>query len=94
MKDIVRTIMLFVPSVEGISHNEKELASDEDMLAGVDLFTDVLGRVTRGDFVEKPAGAAASAQAPRHKRLRNAPVRPYAGKRSRSGRGIPPWSLR
>lgn len=51
MKDIVPTIMLFVPSVEGISHNEKELTSDEDMLAGVDLFTELLGRVVRGEFV-------------------------------------------
>ena len=51
MKDIVPTIMLFVPSVEGISHNEKELTSDEDMLAGVDLFTELVGRVVRGDFV-------------------------------------------
>lgn len=51
MKDIVPTIMLFVPSVKGISHNEKELTSDTDMLAGVDLFTELLGRVVRGEFV-------------------------------------------
>ncbi|WP_417218418.1 M20 family metallo-hydrolase [Arthrobacter sp.] len=51
MKDIVPTIMLFVPSVEGISHNEKELTRDEDMLSGVDLFTELLGRVARGEFV-------------------------------------------
>ncbi|WP_440915749.1 hypothetical protein [Crystallibacter degradans] len=44
MKDIVPTIMLFVPSVEGISHNEKELTNDDDMLAGVDLQTEVMGR--------------------------------------------------
>jgi N-carbamoyl-L-amino-acid hydrolase len=43
--------MLFVPSVEGISHNEKELTNDADMLAGVDLLTEVLGRVVVGDFV-------------------------------------------
>lgn len=51
MKDIVPTIMLFVPSVEGISHNERELTNDEDMLAGVDLLTEVLTRVVRGEFV-------------------------------------------
>ncbi|THJ66312.1 M20 family metallo-hydrolase [Arthrobacter echini] len=51
MKDIVPTIMLFVPSVDGISHNEKELTRDEDMLAGVDLLTEVLRRVVGGDFV-------------------------------------------
>lgn len=51
MKDIVPTIMLFVPSVEGISHNERELTKDEDMLAGVDLLTELAGRVVAGDFV-------------------------------------------
>ncbi|OIH84896.1 Zn-dependent hydrolase [Arthrobacter sp. UCD-GKA] len=62
MKDIVPTIMLFVPSVEGISHNERELTSDADMLAGVDLLSEVLARVVRGEFispsgsVEEPAG--------------------------------------
>ena len=40
-----------VPSVEGISHNEKELTSDEDMLAGLDLLTELLGRVADGEFV-------------------------------------------
>lgn len=51
MKDLVPTIMLFVPSVEGISHNERELTSDNDMVAGVDLLTEVLLRVVRGEFV-------------------------------------------
>ncbi|MBO0897284.1 M20 family metallo-hydrolase [Arthrobacter sunyaminii] len=51
LKDLVPTIMLFVPSVEGISHNEKELTSDADMLAGVDLLTELLGRVAAGGFV-------------------------------------------
>ncbi|MGL3805260.1 M20 family metallo-hydrolase [Paeniglutamicibacter sp. R2-26] len=53
MKDIVPTIMLFVPSVEGISHNERELTSDADMLAGVDLLGEVLLRVARGEFVSR-----------------------------------------
>lgn len=51
LKDIVPTIMLFVPSVEGISHNERELTRDGDMLAGVDLLTELLGRVINGEFV-------------------------------------------
>lgn len=53
LKDVVPTIMLFVPSVEGISHNEKELTSDEDMLAGLDLLTELLGRVAAGGFVSR-----------------------------------------
>ncbi|MDJ0339709.1 M20 family metallo-hydrolase [Cryobacterium sp. PH31-O1] len=51
MKDIVPTIMLFVPSVEGISHNERELTSDPDMLAGVDLLTDLAQRLVTGELV-------------------------------------------
>ena len=34
MKDIVPTVMLFVPSVDGISHNEHEYTTDEDIVAG------------------------------------------------------------
>lgn len=55
MKDIVPTIMLFVPSVDGISHNERELTHDKDMLAGLDLLAEVLHRVVQGQFV--PADA-------------------------------------
>ncbi len=51
MKDIVPTIMLFVPSVEGISHNEGELTQDKDMLAGVRMLSEVLHRVVTGEFV-------------------------------------------
>ncbi|KAB1662304.1 M20 family metallo-hydrolase [Pseudoclavibacter chungangensis] len=45
LKDVVPTIMLFVPSVEGISHNEREYTSDDDLLAGVAMLTGVLERV-------------------------------------------------
>lgn len=34
MKDVAPTVMLFVPSREGISHNELEETSEPDMLAG------------------------------------------------------------
>ncbi|GEO96904.1 M20 family metallo-hydrolase [Kocuria turfanensis] len=51
LKDLVPTIMLFVPSVEGITHNERELTRDADMLAGLDLLTELTGRVVAGDFV-------------------------------------------
>ncbi|QXQ09689.1 M20 family metallo-hydrolase [Paeniglutamicibacter sp. Y32M11] len=61
MKDIVPTIMLFIPSVEGISHNERELTHDADMVAGVDLLTEVLLRVVRGEFVSASGKAQDSA---------------------------------
>ncbi|WGW11107.1 M20 family metallo-hydrolase [Saxibacter everestensis] len=50
MKDIVPTVMLFVPSVDGISHNEKEFTKDEDICAGVDLLTEVVSRLADGDL--------------------------------------------
>jgi len=48
MKEVVPTVMLFVPSVDGISHNEREFTSDDDMVAGLEVFTAVLGRVASG----------------------------------------------
>lgn len=48
MKDEVPTVMLFVPSVDGISHNEAELTLDDDCLAGLDVFTGVVGRLVAG----------------------------------------------
>lgn len=48
MKDVVPTIMLFVPSVDGISHNEREHTRDEDALNGVDLLTEVTRSLMEG----------------------------------------------
>lgn len=48
MKEIVPTVMIFVPSVEGISHNTQEFTRDEDLVAGVDVLTDVVGELARG----------------------------------------------
>lgn len=50
MKDLVPTVMLFVPSVEGISHNEAELTTNEDMLAGIEMMTGVLTRMVEGEL--------------------------------------------
>ncbi|UVJ40142.1 M20 family metallo-hydrolase [Arthrobacter sp. CJ23] len=50
MKDIVPTVMLFVPSVEGISHNEREYTTDGDISAGVDILTEVVARLCRGEL--------------------------------------------
>ncbi|UKY54520.1 M20/M25/M40 family metallo-hydrolase [Streptomyces inhibens] len=40
MKDRVPTVMLFVPSSEGASHNEFEYTADQGMFAGVALLTE------------------------------------------------------
>ncbi|MGW6174023.1 M20 family metallo-hydrolase [Arthrobacter sp. NPDC055138] len=50
MKDIVPTVMLFVPSVEGISHNEHEYTRDEDIVAGLHMLTDVVRRLCHGEL--------------------------------------------
>ncbi|MGO3146829.1 MAG: M20 family metallo-hydrolase [Leucobacter sp.] len=48
MKDVAPTIMLFVPSVDGVSHNLNEFTRDEDLLAGVDHLTGVIRRLAAG----------------------------------------------
>lgn len=50
MKDLVPTVMLFVPSVDGISHNEHEFTTDDDVCAGVDLLTEVIRRLAVGEL--------------------------------------------
>jgi N-carbamoyl-L-amino-acid hydrolase len=49
MKDIVPTVMLFVPSKDGVSHNIAEYTNDEDCCAGVDLLTKVIRELCLGD---------------------------------------------
>ncbi|MFJ4208990.1 M20 family metallo-hydrolase [Paenarthrobacter sp. NPDC089675] len=48
MKDLVPTVMLFVPSVDGISHNEHEYTTDEDIVAGLAMLTEVVRRLCAG----------------------------------------------
>lgn len=50
MKGHVPTVMLFVPSVEGISHNEGEYTEDGDMLAGLAMLTEVVRRLGAGEL--------------------------------------------
>lgn len=57
MKDMVPTVMLFVPSVEGISHNTAEFTSDSDLLAGLGMLTALLERLSDGELVDGAAGS-------------------------------------
>uniref|UniRef100_UPI00289E2F6A hydantoinase/carbamoylase family amidase n=1 Tax=Kocuria sp. TaxID=1871328 RepID=UPI00289E2F6A len=50
VKDVMPAVMLFVPSHKGITHNEYEFTSDQDMLAGLDMLTGVLTRVAQGEL--------------------------------------------
>lgn len=52
MKDVVPTVMLFVPSVEGISHAENEFTRDEDLTTGVDVLTETLARMLQGALTD------------------------------------------
>ncbi|MGB4780195.1 M20 family metallo-hydrolase [Microbacterium sp.] len=52
MKEKVPTVMLFVPSVEGISHNEAEDTKDDDLVAGLDMLTGVVARLAHGALVD------------------------------------------
>ncbi|NNV09987.1 M20/M25/M40 family metallo-hydrolase, partial [Geobacillus sp. MMMUD3] len=48
LKDTVPTVMLFVPSVAGISHNREEFTKDEDLLSGLHHLTEVVRRLAGG----------------------------------------------
>ena len=48
MKDLVPTVMLFIPSVDGVSHAENEYTHDADLAAGVDVLTETVGRMVEG----------------------------------------------
>ena len=48
MNRIAPTVMLFIPSIDGVSHCEREFSRDEDMAAGVDVLTEVAWRMLHG----------------------------------------------
>ena len=52
MKDVVPTVMLFIPSVDGISHAEAEFTRDEDLCTGVDVLTETLARMVQGALAD------------------------------------------
>lgn len=56
MKDLVPTVMLFIPSVDGISHAEAEFTRDEDLCTGVDVLTETLARMVEGALAPEPQG--------------------------------------
>jgi acetylornithine deacetylase/succinyl-diaminopimelate desuccinylase-like protein len=48
MKDTGPTVMLFVPSVDGISHSLDEFTKDEDLVSGLRHLTEVVRRLAAG----------------------------------------------
>lgn len=58
MNRITPAIMFFVPSEDGISHSEREFTSDEDMLKGLGMFTNALGRIVKGELESVSPGGS------------------------------------
>jgi len=48
LKELVPTVMLFIPSVYGVSHNEREFSTDAQMLAGLHTLTETARRMVTG----------------------------------------------
>lgn len=48
LNQLVPTVMLFVPSVDGVSHNENEYSTDAQLLAGVHMLTATAGQMVAG----------------------------------------------
>jgi beta-ureidopropionase / N-carbamoyl-L-amino-acid hydrolase len=48
MNTVAPSVMMFIPSVDGVSHCEREMTLDQDMLTGLDALTGVLERVLDG----------------------------------------------
>jgi N-carbamoyl-L-amino-acid hydrolase len=48
LKELVPTVMLFIPSVDGVSHNEREFSTDGQLLAGLHTLTETARRMVTG----------------------------------------------
>lgn len=56
LNTMVPSVMIFVPSVDGVSHCERELTTDADMVAGVDALTEVAFELVNAALAGSPAG--------------------------------------
>ena len=52
VKDEVPTVMLFIPSVDGVSHSLAEFTKDEDLVSGLHHLTEVVRRLASGALAE------------------------------------------
>ncbi len=52
----VPAVMMFVPSVDGVSHCEREFTTDEDMVRGVGVLTRVAGELVHGELAGERDG--------------------------------------
>ncbi len=61
MNTVTPSVMMFIPSADGVSHCEREFTSDEDMVIGLSSLVGVLERMVQGalDGVAYPGSASA-----------------------------------
>lgn len=53
MNRIVPTVMMFIPSIDGVSHCEREFSTDDDMVAGVAALTNVAWEMVHGALAQE-----------------------------------------
>lgn len=58
MNRITPSVMLFVPSVDGVSHCEREFTSDADLVSGLEVLTGVVQRLVNGEMADVAPGGA------------------------------------
>lgn len=56
MNHRVPAVMMFVPSVDGVSHCEREFTTDEDMIRGLGVLTSVVTELVNGELSEERDG--------------------------------------
>ncbi|GAA1555151.1 M20 family metallo-hydrolase [Brevibacterium picturae] len=56
MNHRVPAVMMFVPSVDGVSHCEREFTTDEDMVRGLGVLTSVANELVNGELSEERDG--------------------------------------
>ncbi|MDN6175566.1 MAG: M20 family metallo-hydrolase [Brevibacterium sp.] len=56
MNHRVPAVMMFVPSVDGVSHCEREFTTDEDMVRGLGVLTSVATELVNGELSEERDG--------------------------------------
>lgn len=50
MNRVTPTVLMFVPSVGGVSHCEREFTADADLVTGVEVLTQAMGRLVAGEM--------------------------------------------
>ncbi len=59
LNTIAPTVMMFIPSVEGVSHCEREFTKDEDMIEGLRALTELVRRLIDGALEQDQNASAA-----------------------------------